>query len=105
MTETPADGVTTTPIATNDKPAKKAAAKKAAPDQGQANRTGASSRSRPTEVLKYAFTQDDDGNVTSLAACGSTDALFEYVKSNPGKAYSFIDGPKGTDIIAAINAL
>lgn len=76
-------------------PAKKAAAKKAA----------AEPRSRPTEVLKYAFTQDDQGNVTSLAACGSTDALFEYVKSNPGKAYSFIDGPKGTDIIAAIKAL
>lgn len=76
--------------------AKKAAAKKAA--------AAATPRSRPTEVLKYAYTTDDNGNVTSLAAVGSTEALFEYVKSKPGVAFLFIDGPKGADIIAAINA-
>lgn len=89
----PADGaVVTDPAA---KPAKKAAAKKAA---------AAEPRTRPTESLKYAYTVDDHGNVTSLAPCGSTDALFEYVKANPGKAFRFIDGPKGADVIALINA-
>jgi hypothetical protein len=83
------------PAKADKPPAKKAAAP----------RKTAAAAPRSAEVLKYAYTTDDNGNVTSLAAVGSTEALFEYVKSKPGVAFLFIDGPKGTDIIESINAL
>lgn len=84
------------PAPAENKPAKKAAAKKAV--------APAPSESTRGEKIKYVYSEDESGNVTSLVAFGSEGALFDYVRQNRQVAVKFIDVPKGDDVIAAIKA-